>query len=221
MEFEKIHPSLFLVNGPQGQGKSYLIRYIMYMMRNVFDYGIVFTGTNFDKESGSFEYIDKKYIHNKYDPKILQNLMDIQKTLIKEGKRKDAFVIFDDCIYKNMFKDETLDTLSTQLRHYFITVIFSTQYAKKIQPSLRTNCMVSVIFKTTSKSNLKALHEEYGQEFDNFNKFKDYIIKNLGEHKFIYYNSKIAGEDIEEKYKIMLCPPNIPKFKIKFKKNLS
>ena len=76
-------PSLILINAPQGSGKSHLIRYIMYMNRKKFDYGIVFTNTLF--EDDSFDYVNKKYVHPEYDPNALTSLMKIQSNLIAEG----------------------------------------------------------------------------------------------------------------------------------------
>jgi len=178
-------PGLILVNGPQGVGKSHLINYLMYTNRKKFDYGIVFTNTYF--EDDSFPYINKKYVHPEYDEEILLTLMQIQKKVVESGNEKQAFVIFDDCIDQEQFKSPVLKRLCTQLRHYFITVIFACQYANLIPPYMRTNCMAVVIFKTDSEINLKALFASYGQAFHNFNSFKNYVMGNLGNQKFIFY----------------------------------
>lgn len=202
-------PSLILINAPQGSGKSHLIRYIMWMNRKKFDVGLVFCNTFF--EDDSFDYIDKKnkLIHPEYDEKVLKNLMKIQAEKKEEGETTNAFVIFDDCIDAKQFQSPVLKNLCTQLRHYNITVIFSTQYANIIPTWMRANAMTVIMFKTDTESNLRALYESYGQSFGTFNDFKSYFFQNLGDYKFIYYNKK-------DPFKIMKAPKKIPKFKLKF-----
>lgn len=212
-------PSLILLNATQGSGKSHLIRYLMHMNRKKFDYGIIFCNTHF--EADSFDYIDKKFVHPEYNPEVLSNLMKIQAKLVEEGVIKQAYVVFDDCIQASQFQCPNLKQLCTQLRHFHITVIFATQYTNLLPTWMRANAMDVIIFKTTSKSNLIALYESYGQEYGNFNDFKNYIMENLGNYKFIYYDKRHANENIEQTYKIMICPSKIPKFKLKARKLLS
>jgi len=207
-------PGLLILNGEQGSGKSKLISYLMYKYRNKFAYGICFTNTYF--EDDSFDYIPKKFIHPEYSEEKLDNLMNIQKNLIKKGIIKEAFVIFDDSVSKDQFNSESLKNLCTQLRHYHITVIFATQYANIVPTWMRTNAMGVVIFKSDSECNLRALFQSYGQGFGKFDNFRNYIADNLGNYKFIYYNKKNSGATIDEKYPVMIAPKNIPKFHLKF-----
>lgn len=207
-------PGLYIICASQGSGKSHLIHYLMYKLRKDFAYGLVFTNTFFD--NNPFEYIPLKYIHPEYDEKVLEGLMDLQAELVDKGVEKEAFVIFDDCIDdKDEFTSPVLKRLTTQLRHYHITVIFSTQYCNALPPRMRTNAMGVFIFKTDTEISLRALYESYGQTFGAFSNFRDFVMKNTGDFKFIYYNKFVNGE-IEDKYKIMRAPEHIPEFKIKY-----
>src|SRR5687768_9029128 len=124
-------PSLMLINGPQGSGKSRLITYLMHKLRKKFDYGIIFTNTFFD--SDPFPFIKPEYIHPEYDEEVLENLMNKQAKLIEKGIIKEAFVIMDDCLDDpGEFKSAALKKLSTQCRHYHITLIMSTQYCNAL-----------------------------------------------------------------------------------------
>jgi len=213
-------PSLILLNAPQGSGKSHLIRYMMYQCRKRFDYGICFSNTFF--EDDSFDYIKKKYIHPEYNPDVLSALMKIQSNLIEEGKAvKEAFCIFDDCIDASQFKCPKLKQLCTQLRHYHITVIFTTQYTNLLPTFMRANAMAVIIFRTDSECNLRALYESYGQLFNNYNEFKNYLMQKLGNYKFVYYDKRHVNEDIEDTYRIMLAPERIPKFQLQTRKIIS
>lgn len=203
-------PSLIILNGSQGAGKSHCIKYIMYQLRHTFKYGLVFTNTFFD--DNPFSYIPNEFIHPEYDEDVLNNLMDIQKKLISDGIINEAFVIFDDCLDDpNQFQSSALKRLTTQLRHYHITVIFSTQYANLLPPRMRTNAMAIIIFQTDTQVSLMALYNSYGQHFESFNHFRKFLMKNIGNHKFVYYK-----KNCKNKYQVMLAPKNIPKFKIKY-----
>jgi hypothetical protein len=64
---------------------------------------------------------------------------------------------------------------------------------------------------------LEALWESYGQKFESLNDFKNYVMKNLGKYKFIYYNKDNQEKKLDDVYKVMMAPQKIPKFKIFFK----
>ena len=142
----------------------------------------------------------------------------MQEKLVSKGKIREAFVIFDDCLDDpNEFTSPALKRLSTQLRHYHITVIFSTQYCNLLPTRMRANAMIVIIFQTDTKNSLEALFNSYGQKFDTYNDFKNYVMKNLGKYKFIYYNKDNQEKKLSDVYKVMMAPEKIPKFKILFK----
>ena len=74
-------PSFVIINGFQGGGKTYLIKYLMYKYRKVFSYGLVFTNTNFDTNNSGFSYVPDEFIYPEYDEEALDNLMNIQSKL--------------------------------------------------------------------------------------------------------------------------------------------
>ena len=147
--------------------------------------------------------------------------MKIQAKFVEEGNIKECYALFDDCIDASQFKCPKLKQLCTQLRHYHCSVIFATQYANILPTYMRANAMAVVIFKTDSECNLKALYSSYGQLFNNFSDFKNYVMQKLGNYKFIYYDKRHVNEDISDTYKIMIAPQKIPKFKLKTRKLIS
>lgn len=209
-------PALYLLLGSQGKGKTYLLKYLMYQLRKKLKYGIVFTNTFFD--NNPFPFIPAKYIHPEYSEEALEELMNIQANSVAKGKVKEAFVIFDDCLDSNdQFKSNALKRLSTQLRHYHITLFMSTQYCNLLPPRIRTNAMGVFIFENDTKINLMSVYESFGQRFDSYGDFKDYVLKNLAQkYSFIYYNKSTTATKLEDVYEVMICPPKIPKFHIKF-----
>lgn len=215
-------PALYLLCGSQGKGKSHLIKYIMHELQNKFELGIIFTNTFFD--DNPFPFIKKKYIYPHYDETALINLMNIQKKCIENGIRNEAFCIFDDCLEKEQFRSQALLDLCTQLRHYHITVIFSTQYCNALPPRIRTNAMSVFIFDSDTRVNLESIYDSYAQRFDSYTLFKNYVFDNLKEkYNFIYYDKtkeRERDEKMEDIYEIMRCPRDIPDFKIKFIKRI-
>lgn len=203
-------PALILVNGKQGSGKSYLLKY---MMREIslsefpFAYGIVFSNTLWD---GGFDYIPKKYQFEEWDEEILKNLMEIQR----KNKHKRAFVIFDDCLFDpGQFTNPTIKKLCTQLRHYNITAFLLTQYCHLLPPYIRSNAMYSLIFDIgQGRRELESVYDSYGQKFDSYREWKRFYYDNTGEHKFILFNKHVG------KFIIYKAPEHIPGFMIEYDK---
>jgi hypothetical protein len=209
MEFK--NPGFTIITGPCGQGKSHLIRWIMRKQKRVFDYVVVFCQTSFGADS--FDYIDKKYIHPAYSEKILRNVMNIQKKLVKRsatsgaGKDKKVMVIFDDCLDRRAFRSQIFQDFVTQYRHYNASLIISTQYPNLLTTTMRSNCFKSITFRVSTNVALKALHESYGQEFD-FSDFKEKVLA-LPKYHFIIFDTIGGGN------KVMTAPAKIPRFEIK------
>jgi hypothetical protein len=82
----------------------------------------------------NFDYVDKRFVHAKYDEHALANLKSIHEQLVEQGKKPSGFVIFDDCLFGQQWRSEEFCSLITQLRHYGITCIISCQYPQAINP---------------------------------------------------------------------------------------
>jgi hypothetical protein len=143
----------------QGGGKSYLIYYIMHENQKKFDWGIIFSNTGFSADN--FDYIDKQFVHAKYDDLKLASLKLLHEDLVEKGKKPSGFVIFDDCLFGKQWRSEESCTLVTQLCHYNITCIISCQYLQAISPLFCSNAFQVAMFNMTGKRALKALYESY------------------------------------------------------------
>lgn len=53
---------------------------------------------------------------------------------------------------------------------------------------IRENAFQVCIFASDTERSLKSLYESYGQKFEKFADFKDYIMANTGNFQFIFYN---------------------------------
>lgn len=205
-------PAIIIISGKPKQGKSHLINYFMYTQRKMFDYGIVFTKTKFND---GFEYIPDRFVHPNYYEDKLENMMKLQAKLIEEGIKKKCFVIFDDCLTSE-FKNDLFQDLITQYRHYNMTIIISTQYIYKLNPTIRECANYVVIFRQSTKRSLDALYDSFGSHFDKYDDFKNYVINNTGNFQFILVDINSQSDDISKIYRVMKAPEKIPYFKLKY-----
>lgn len=202
-------PSLITINGQQGSGKSQIIRYIMYTYQRVLDIGVVFTNTYFTDDS--YDFVPKRRVHPLYDEKVLEKLMDIQMT-----RKGYAYVIFDDCLHgERQWSSKVLSRLVTQIRHYRILMIITTQYPVKIPSSIRDLSFNAIIFEGFGHENaMKALYDytrevkrrsKNGDQFTTLRKFMTFMDR-LPKHSFLF----IHDGDSE----VYIGPPTIPKFQV-------
>lgn len=202
------------MNSKSGGGKSHLISYLFYelvYLRKQAAYGIAFSKTIYN--ASNLFYIPEKYKYPSYDEKALKNLIDLQKR-IPEEKRPTAFVLFDDCISdKKQWNSPVLLDAVTQCRHWKLWVVISTQYINKVPPSMREGAYQVAIFYTDTKRSLEAAYESYGQDFENFQSFKQFLQSHTGQHRFLFKNK---CEDGGNGWKVYRCPPHIPRFHLNY-----
>ena len=125
--------------------------------------------------------------------------------------------VIDDCLFDGQFKSKPFLRLSTQLRHYNITCIISTQYPQIIKPQFRNNCFQVAMFRTSTMNALQALFSSYGMEFETFNDFKKYLNDATNQkYNFVWVDKTVNGNDIKKKYQTSKCPSKIPNFLLEY-----
>ena len=86
---------------------------------------------------------------------------------------------------------------------------------------MRTNAMCIFMFYTDTKSSLEALYNSYGQVFETYNDFKQFILsKTSTKYNFICYNKMQNDNSLKNNFKVYRCPPKISTFKIKINNKL-
>ena len=169
------HDKTVVLIGKRDTGKSFLCKDILYHHQNV-PAGSVISGTEAANEFYS-NMVPPIFIHEEYQPIIIENLLKRQKQLLiekRDGKQIDprAFLILDDCLYDNSWvKDTNVRSLFMNGRHYHILFILTMQYALGIPPNLRTNIDYVFILRENYVSNRKRLYEHYAGMFPTFEMF--------------------------------------------------
>ena len=154
--------------GKRRTGKSWLLRNIMYLMRDKIPAGIVISQTD---ELNKFwqQYVPSKYIYPKYEPEILDAVFKRQKSILNDNalsdeekdKKAPFFILLDDVISDQRLKyDENLMELFVAGRHYRLFVMITTQYAKAITPTIRGNTDYAFLFKCAQQRQREAHHED-------------------------------------------------------------
>ena len=161
--------------GKRETGKSFLCKDVLFHHSNI-PVGQVISGTEAANEFYS-KMVPKLFIHEEYNPTIIQNILKRQKMMIEKCKTSQttdprAFLILDDCLYDNTWtKDKNVRSLFMNGRHFKILFIITMQYALGIPPNLRTNIDYIFILRENYQSNRKRLYEHYAGMFPNFEMF--------------------------------------------------
>lgn len=155
--------------GKRRTGKSYLFRHILHTLRDSFDAGICISQTD---ELNKYwrQYMPERYIFNKFSPEILLAVFDRQKAILNDPslsedereKRARFFIIMDDVISDTRIRYEpTVAELFVAGRHYKLFVLITTQYAKAITPTLRSNADYVFILNNKQEGQRECLWRDF------------------------------------------------------------
>jgi len=220
-------PCLIVVAGKSKRGKSYLIKYMITMLclNKKFKFGLVFCKTKFNC---GYDFIEDNKVIEGYKEDILKNYLQALQKYGEEhpltAKQKayniktnipPSFIIFDDIIGQMDLNAGFMSEFITTYRHYNITLIIATQYLHKVPVLFREQADICVMFYQNTKKSIDACYENYGQEFDNAKKFKNFLIEKTSKpyHCLIYIED---GDDINTKYMEYKAPSDYPDIIFKF-----
>jgi hypothetical protein len=133
--------------GKRRTGKSFAFRHILHSLKKEFCAGICISQTD---ELNKYwrQYMPAKYIFNRFNPQILLAVFERQKAILNDKryteeereKRARFFIILDNVISDPKIRyDPSIAELFVAGRHYKLFVMITTQYAKAITPTLRSN----------------------------------------------------------------------------------
>lgn len=196
--------------GKSGSGKSWIIRDIMYNLRDV-PCGVVIAPT--DKMSKFYdEFVPPIYIHYDVDSVIIRKLLNRQMDVfeknedrIKKGKKPidpRAFLIMDDCqaTKASWIKEDEINEVFFQGRHFKLhPFIMALQYSMGIGPELRTNIDFVFLLGEDFISNKRRLFEHYAGMFPTFDLFNQVFDQVTNDFGCMVINNKLRTNDIRKK----------------------
>lgn len=166
-------PSIFVINGVCGSGKTFLIKSLVYQLdkKYRFNHGLVVSPTAFN---GDYNYLPERLRYNIIDDELLEKLMAVQK----EDRTKKCFLILDDCLGM-LTGTKVLKNFISTFRHYNITIFVVTQNVNSVPPLIRQNAAYVFAFYSTNMHNIKTLRENYFTDLSSDRELKLMVEKNL------------------------------------------
>jgi len=207
-KIRKNHATIGVI-AKRGSGKSYLTREIMSKINDIPATVIISKTEKLNKFYK--DYLPDSYIYDEFDSTILQKIFKRQLKMIednqlrkKEGKpQKDdrVLIIMDDCMGSkgSWIKDENIQELFYNGRHYHITFILIMQYSVGIPPELRSNFDYIFLLAEDFVSNQKRLYEHYAGMFPTLDIFKQVFIDATDDFGCLVIDTKTKTKVLEDK----------------------
>ena len=170
--------STMVVIGKRHSGKSLLITDLMYNLskegglnNQTIDLVVVFSNTE-ELQNNFSRFIPTAFIHSSYSEQKINDVLNVQKQLIKsQGRTSNIIIILDDLAFDKRIFSETLTKFFFNARHYKLGIIISLQYSMQLPTALRSNCDVVFAMKEPIVKNRKKLYDEFYGLFSNYNEF--------------------------------------------------
>mgnify|MGYP006104447817 CR=1 FL=1 len=161
--------------GNRKAGRSILIKDLLYYHTDI-PFGTVISHTN---ASNPFygNIFPNTFIHDTYNPQILENLVKRQK-IVRKNYKNDykidprVFLILDNCLVNsNCLEDFGMKNIFYNSRCFSIFPIFSIPYSLSIPPNFRSQIDFIFIFGDNNIYNREKMYKQYGGMFSTFEIF--------------------------------------------------
>jgi len=217
-----LNPRIVMI-APSGSGKSWIVRNVLYCLRDI-PCGTIIAPT--DKMTKFFdEFTPSSYISHEYKPSIIPKILHRQKMILAKNEKriKDkkepvdprAFLVMDDCMAaKHLWiKDPNVLEIMNQGRHFQLTYILTMQYCLGIQPELRTQFNFIFLLGDDNAASRKKLWEHWAGVFPKFDLFEQVFLQVTADYGCMVINNRIKTTDITKKV-FWFKAKKVPDFKI-------
>lgn len=217
-----INPRIAMI-APSGSGKSWIVRNILYEMRDI-PCGTVIAPT--DKMNKFYdEFMPPAFIHHEYRSDIIPKLLARQKKILEKNEKRISdgkkiidprtFLVMDDCMAdKDKWKnDPVILEIMNQGRHYKLTFILTMQYSMGIQPELRTQFNYVFLLGDDNAASRKKLHEHWAGVFPKRDLFEQVFLQVTDNYGCMVINNRIKTTDLRKKV-FWFRAKKVPEFKI-------
>jgi ABC-type dipeptide/oligopeptide/nickel transport system ATPase component len=197
-------PSLLLIVGRSGSGKSAVVNWMMTnsnYLKDFYDKVYLFSPTAEIDDLTQHLKLKKESMITKPTAEALDKIIDSQERLVKSmgleeaGKKHKTLIIFDDIISSPKFlKSDAMTKLATMGRHFLISSIVNTQSYTKVPRPIRLQAQGLILF-PSSNNEVKLLVEDVAPPNctkKNFLKVVQYATS--GKHDFLFVHTKSPVE---------------------------
>jgi len=205
---EYVNPRIAIV-AKSGSGKSWVIRDIMYHLRNIPSGCVIAPADKYEKFYD--EFIPSIFKHDEMDISIMHQVINRQKMEIEKNEERikkgnppldtRAFLIMDDCMADGAkwVKEPITREIFFQGRHFGLTFILSMQYIIGIGPELRSNFDFIFLLAEDSFLNRKKIYEGYASIFPNFDIFDQVFTQVTDDYGCMVIDKREKSNDITKK----------------------
>lgn len=154
--------NIFIV-GKRGTGKTVLLNDLMFHLHRHYDMGLACSPTQ-DTIQLLERHMPRTCIHQDIGslPIVLERLLHTLESLYRQGKRKNVYIILDDCLYDARFlRDRHFVNILGVTRSYGITIIVCMQYTANMPPHLRSRFDYVLAFRDSIASNREKIRQLY------------------------------------------------------------
>lgn len=165
-----------ILEGARRIGKSVFLKWLLQFYVDAFDLAIVLTETPMN---GFWQpIVGNKWVHYGWNPYLVEQLLEEQIKIRQKHETQERFgggtgerarhvlLILDDIIGQKRFHDDdVIGRLASQGRHFFISVVITTQDPKAIGTKLRQNADVAVIFQQKNFRAKESVYEDFLNSF--------------------------------------------------------
>jgi energy-coupling factor transporter ATP-binding protein EcfA2 len=163
--------SKIVVVGQSGSGKTALMQYILYCLKDQLDVCVVFCPTRETRVEYE-RFIQKCFVYPEWDVTHLQRIIDAQIMMSRRKGPKDkdgnptqaplkhVGIIIDDCLYeKKDFSHPALNYLLMNGRHEKFFTMIGAQYIVDLPKNLRSQINLVFVFPESMETNRDALRK--------------------------------------------------------------
>jgi len=209
-------PANALFVGVTNSGKSHLLKCIMGLHMDFFNYGVVFSSTCFN---GAYNFINDEYIYEDYDEQIVKNIMQKQRDNVEAAQKDqtlkipECFIIIDDNLglLELHAKRNLFDILFAKSRHLHISIFLCIQSCSYLSTCIRANS-VYVFITVVKNSSIKMMYE-VSRGFKSEKQFVEYLDKNCHDYRIVMFDNTNAYKNFT---KIIKAPEKIPEFHMEY-----
>lgn len=203
-----INPRICII-APSNSGKSWIVRNIMYIMRNIPSCVVIAPTDKMNKFYDDF--VPSSYIYHEFKQDIIPKILNRQKKIIEKNEKRisekkkiiDPRICFimDDCMSSKhlWLKDTNITEILFQGRHYNLTFILTMQYCLGILPELRTQFNYVFLLGEDNAASRKKLYEHWCGVVPSYSMFENIFTQVTENYGCLVINNRIKNTDLTKK----------------------
>lgn len=208
--------------GKRRTGKTHFIKALCNQFRRYFPTVVVFTKTKFNGDL--LKIFPDSYIFNDMDEATLERILEAQKAFVGEIKAGPQpwvngrmLLVFDDVLSdkKNPRYNEMLRKMFFEGRHFWISMIITSQDSKGLPPGLKQNTDMSVILPMSARRDRETLADNTLPFLWNDKDCREFLAKTMEiKHNFLAVVNCRGAKPISEQVYLGIITPlsHIPRY---------